>query len=227
MLLTIPNLLSKSQVAQCRTALDQVEWVDGNVTSGPQSALAKNNRQVPENEPVARQIGNLIQDALGASPLFISAALPLKVFPPLFNRYDSGQAFGTHVDNAVRHLRGTNFRIRSDLSAPLFLSEPEEYDGGELTIEDTYGVQRVKLAAGDMVLYPSTSLHHVTPITRGARVSSFFWIQSMVRDDGQRTLLFQMDTAIQQLVAELGNGDAKVISLTGVYHNLLRRWADS
>lgn len=227
MLLTIPNLLSKSQVAQCRTALDQVEWVDGNVTSGPQSALAKNNRQVPENEPVARQIGNLIQDALGASPLFISAALPLKVFPPLFNRYDSGQAFGTHVDNAVRHLRGTNFRIRSDLSATLFLSEPEEYDGGELTIEDTYGVQRVKLAAGDMVLYPSTSLHHVTPITRGARVSSFFWIQSMVRDDGQRTLLFQMDTAIQQLVAELGNGDAKVISLTGVYHNLLRRWADS
>jgi PKHD-type hydroxylase len=227
MLLTIPNLLSKSQVAQCRTALDQVEWVDGNVTSGPQSALAKNNRQVPESEPVARQIGNLIQDALGASPLFISAALPLKVFPPLFNRYDSGQAFGTHVDNAIRQLRGTNFRIRSDLSATLFLSEPEDYDGGELTIEDTYGMQRVKLAAGDMVLYPSTSLHHVTPVTRGARVSSFFWIQSMVRDDGQRTLLFQMDTAIQQLVAELGNADAKVISLTGVYHNLLRRWADS
>ena len=227
MLLTIPNLLSKSQVAQCRTALDQVEWVDGNVTSGPQSALAKNNRQVPESEPVARQVGNLIQDALGASPLFISAALPLKVFPPLFNRYDSGQAFGTHVDNAIRQLRGTNFRIRSDLSATLFLSEPEDYDGGELTIEDTYGMQRVKLAAGDMVLYPSTSLHHVTPVTRGARVSSFFWIQSMVRDDGQRTLLFQMDTAIQQLVAELGNADAKVISLTGVYHNLLRRWADS
>ena len=227
MLLTIPNLLSKAQVAQCRAALDQAEWVDGNVTSGPQSALAKNNRQIPEGSPVARQIGDLIQDALGASPLFIAAALPLKVFPPLFNRYDSGQAFGTHVDNAIRHLRGTNFRIRSDLSATLFLSEPEEYDGGELTVEDTYGVQRVKLAAGDLVLYPSTSLHHVTPVTRGARVSSFFWIQSMVRDDGQRTLLFQMDTAIQQLVAELGNTDAKVISLTGVYHNLLRRWADS
>ena len=227
MLLTIPNLLSKAQVAQCRAALDQAEWVDGNVTSGPQSALAKNNRQIPEGSPVARQIGDLIQDALGASPLFIAAALPLKVFPPLFNRYDSGQAFGTHVDNAIRHLRGTNFRIRSDLSATLFLSEPKEYDGGELTVEDTYGVQRVKLAAGDLVLYPSTSLHHVTPVTRGARVSSFFWIQSMVRDDGQRTLLFQMDAAIQQLVAQLGNADARVISLTGVYHNLLRRWADS
>ena len=227
MLLTIPNLLSKAQVAQCRAALDQAEWVDGNITSGPQSALAKNNRQIPEGSPVARQIGDLIQDALGASPLFIAAALPLKVFPPLFNRYDSGQAFGTHVDNAIRHLRGTNFRIRSDLSATLFLSEPEEYDGGELTVEDTYGVQRVKLAAGDLVLYPSTSLHHVTPVTRGARVSSFFWIQSMVRDDGQRTLLFQMDAAIQQLVAGLGNADARVISLTGVYHNLLRRWADS
>ena len=227
MLLTIPNLLSKTQVTQCRAALDQAEWVDGNITSGPQSALAKNNRQIAEGTPLARQIGDLVQDALGANPLFISAALPLKVFPPLFNRYDSGHAFGTHVDNAVRHLRGTNFRIRSDLSATLFLSEPEEYDGGELTIEDTYGVQRVKLAAGDMVLYPSTSLHHVTPVTRGARVSSFFWIQSMVRDDGQRTLLFQMDAAIQQLVAELGNADARVISLTGVYHNLLRRWADS
>ena len=227
MLLTIPDLLSKAQVAQCRAALNQAEWVDGNVTSGPQSALAKNNQQIPEGSPVARQVGDLIQDALGASPLFIAAALPLKVFPPLFNRYDSGQAFGTHVDNAIRHLRGTNFRIRSDLSATLFLSEPEEYDGGELTVEDTYGVQRVKLAAGDLVLYPSTSLHHVTPVTRGARVSSFFWIQSMVRDDGQRTLLFQMDTAIQQLVAELGNADDRVISLTGVYHNLLRRWADS
>ena len=227
MLLTIADLLSKAQVAQCRAALDQAEWVDGNVTSGPQSALAKNNQQIPEGSPVAREVGDLIQDALGASPLFIAAALPLKVFPPLFNRYDSGQAFGTHVDNAIRHLRGTNFRIRSDLSATLFLSEPEEYDGGELTVEDTYGVQRVKLAAGDLVLYPSTSLHHVTPVTRGARVSSFFWIQSMVRDDGQRTMLFQMDAAIQQLVVELGNADARVISLTGVYHNLLRRWADS
>lgn len=227
MLLTIANVLSKAQVAQYRAALDQAEWIDGNATSGPQSALAKNNHQLPETSPVARQIGDLIQDALGLNPLFISAALPLKVFPPLFNRYEAGQAFGPHVDNAIRQLRGTNFRIRSDLSATLFLSEPEDYDGGELTIEDTYGVQQVKLAAGDMVLYPSSSLHHVTPVSRGARVSSFFWIQSMVRDDGQRTLLLQMDTAIQQLVAELGNADAKVISLTGIYHNLLRRWADS
>lgn len=227
MLLTIAKVLSKAQVAQYRAALDQAEWIDGNATSGPQSALAKNNCQLPETSPVARQVGDLIQDALGLNPLFISAALPLKVFPPLFNRYAAGQAFGTHVDNAIRQLRGTNFRIRSDLSATLFLSEPEEYDGGELTIEDTYGVQQVKLAAGDMVLYPSSSLHHVTPVTRGERVASFFWIQSMVRDDGQRTLLYQMDTAIQQLVAELGNADAKVISLTGIYHNLLRRWADS
>ena len=226
MLLTIPDLLSKAQVAQCRAALDQAEWVDGNVTSGPQSALAKNNRQIPEGSPVARQVGDLIQDALGASPLFIAAALPLKVFPPLFNRYDSGQAFGTHVDNAIRHLRGTNFRIRSDLSATLFLSEPEEYDGGELTVEDTYGVQRVKLAAGDLVLYPSTSLHHVTPVTRGARVSSFFWIQSMVRDDGARTLLFDLDTAIQRIAQDVPGHPAGV-QLTGVYHNLVRRWADS
>ena len=225
MLLTIPNLLSKAQVAQCRAALDQAEWVDGNVTSGPQSALAKNNRQIPEGSPVARQVGDLIQDALGASPLFIAAALPLKVFPPLFNRYDSGQAFGTHVDNAIRHLRGTNFRIHSDLSATLFLSEPEEYDGGELTVEDTYGVQRVKLAAGDLVLYPSTSLHHVTPVTRGARVSSFFWIQSMVRDDGARTLLFDLDTAIQRIAQDVPGHPAGV-QLTGVYHNLVRRWAE-
>ncbi|MEZ0231628.1 MAG: Fe2+-dependent dioxygenase [Methylophilaceae bacterium] len=227
MLIEIPNVLSKVQVAECRQLMDSAEWVDGNVTSGYQSALAKNNMQLPEGSPVARQIGDLIQDVLGASPLFISAALPLKVFPPLFNRYEGGQAFGTHVDNAIRHLRGTNFRLRSDLSATLFFSEPDEYDGGELTIEDTFGEQKVKLSAGSMVLYPSSSLHHVTPVTRGSRVSSFFWMQSMVRDDGQRTLLFQLDTAIQKLTADRGAKDLEVISLTGVYHNLLRRWADS
>lgn len=227
MLITIPEVLTKVQVADCRQLMDQAEWVDGNVTSGHQSALAKDNLQLPEGSPVARQIGDLIQDALGANPLFISAALPLKVFPPLFNRYEAGQAFGTHVDNAIRHLRGTNFRIRSDLSATLFLSEPEDYDGGELTIEDVYGEQQVKLPAGHMVLYPSSSLHHVTPVTRGARVSSFFWLQSMVRDDGQRTLLFQLDNAIQKIGLDRGHQDAEVISLTGVYHNLLRRWADS
>lgn len=227
MLTIIPEVLSKEQISEYRTLMGKAEWVDGNVTSGQQSALAKNNMQLPEGSPLARQIGDAIQDALGQSPLFISAALPLKVFPPLFNRYEAGQEFGTHVDNAIRHLRGTDFRIRSDLSATLFLTEPEDYDGGELTIEDLYGEQTVKLPAGHMVLYPSSSLHHVTPVTRGARVSSFFWMQSMVRDDGQRTLLFQLDNAIRNIGADRGLQDSEVISLTGVYHNLLRRWADS
>ncbi|WP_137718799.1 Fe2+-dependent dioxygenase [Methylobacillus flagellatus] len=227
MLLEIPEVLSKAQVAQFRERIDAAEWVDGNVTSGHQSALAKKNLQLPEHSQVAREIGDLIQDALSANALFISAALPLKVFPPLFNRYGVGQQFGTHVDNAIRYLRGTSFRIRSDLSATLFLSEPEDYDGGELSIEDTYGVQRIKLAAGHMVLYPSSSLHHVTPVTRGERVSSFFWMQSMVRDDGQRSLLFQLDANIQKLSLSRGGKDPEVIGLTGVYHNLLRMWADS
>lgn len=227
MLIEIPDVLSRQQVMQCRQLMDAAEWVDGNVTSGSQSALAKNNMQLPEGSPVARQVGDLIQDALGLNALFISAALPLKVFPPLFNRYEGGQAFGTHVDNAIRHLRGTNFRIRSDLSATLFFSDPEDYDGGVLTIEDTFGAQEVKLPAGSMVLYPSSSLHRVTPVTRGARVASFFWIQSMIRADAQRALLFQLDNAIQKLTAEYSGKHAEVISLTGVYHNLLRMWADS
>ncbi len=227
MLLTIPDVLTKAQVAECRKLMDQAEWVDGNVTSGHLSALAKNNMQLPEESDTARKIGEFILDAIGMSPLFISAALPLKVFPPLFNRYESGQSFGTHVDNAIRQLRGTNFRIRSDLSATLFFSEPEDYDGGALTIEDTFGVQAVKLPAGSMVLYPSSSLHHVTPVTRGARVSSFFWMQSMVRNDAHRTLLFQLDNAIQKLTVDRGGKDPEVISLSGVYHNLLRMWADS
>lgn len=227
MLLSIADVLTKPQVKECRKLLDQAEWVDGNVTSGHQSALAKNNMQLPEDSPAARQIGDFIQDALGANPLFMSAALPLKVFPPLFNRYAGGQEFRTHVDNAIRVLRGTNFRIRSDLSATLFFSEPEEYDGGVLTIEDTYGTQQVKLSAGSMVLYPSSSLHHVTPVTRGARISSFFWMQSMVRDDAQRAMLYQLDQSIQTLTQQLGGKDPQVISLAGIYHNLLRMWADS
>jgi PKHD-type hydroxylase len=227
MLLAIPDLLTKSEVAEFRKWMEQAEWVDGNVTSGHQSALAKNNMQLPQDSPVARKIGEFIQGVLAAHPLFISAALPAKVFPPLFNRYSEGQAFGTHVDNSIRHLKGTSFRIRSDLSATLFLTEPEDYDGGELTIEDTFGVQKVKLPAGHMVLYPSSSLHHVTPVTRGVRVSSFFWLESMVRDDSQRTLLFQLDKTIQKLVMDRGNDDTEVISLTGIYHNLLRMWADS
>lgn len=227
MLLHIPGVLTKPQVAQCRQLLDAAQWTDGNATSGPQSALAKNNMQLPESAPEARQLGNFVLDALEANPLFISAALPLKIFPPLFNRYAGGQAFGNHVDNAIRSYSGADFRIRTDLSCTLFLAEPEDYDGGELIVEDTYGDKQVKLPAGDMVLYPSTSLHRVTPVTRGARVASFFWLQSMVRDDGQRTLLFQLDTSIQQLVARLGNADPQVVQLTGIYHNLLRRWADS
>ena len=227
MMLHIPDVLSKAQVAQCRALMDAADWSDGNQTSGYQSALAKHNLQLPEGSPVARQVGTLIQDALANSALFFSAALPLKVFPPLFNRYEGGQTFGNHVDNAIRYLGGTDFRIRSDLSATLFLTEPDEYDGGELVIEDTYGQQRIKLPAGHMVLYPATSVHHVTPVTRGARVSSFFWIQSMVRDDGQRTLLFELDNRLRQVSAAVGHEHEAVIGLTGVYHNLLRRWADA
>jgi len=227
MLIELPNVLTKQQVQQCRQLMSEAQWVDGNVTSGTLSALAKNNLQLPEGSPVARQIGDIIQDALGLNALFISAALPLKVFPPLFNRYEAGQAFDTHVDNAIRQLRGTNFRIRSDLSATLFFSEPDEYEGGVLTIEDVFGSKQVKLSAGSMVLYPSSSLHHVTPVTSGTRIASFFWMQSMVRDDAHRTLLFQLDQSIQKLNVDRGGKDVEVVRLTGIYHNLLRMWADS
>ena len=227
MLIEFPNVLTKQQVQQCRQLMSEAQWVDGNVTSGTLSALAKNNLQLPEGSPVARQIGDIIQDALGLNALFISAALPLKVFPPLFNRYEAGQAFDTHVDNAIRQLRGTNFRIRSDLSATLFFSEPDEYEGGVLTIEDVFGSKQVKLPAGSMVLYPSSSLHHVTPVTSGTRIASFFWMQSMVRDDAHRTLLFQLDQSIQKLTVDRGGKDVEVVRLTGIYHNLLRMWADS
>lgn len=225
MLLSIPNVLSPEQVKKAREVLDQAEWTDGKVTAGYQSAQVKDNMQIPENSPVARQLGDMILQALGQNPLFLSAALPLKVFPPLFNRYQGGQSFGTHVDNSIRQVTGTPHRIRTDLSATLFLSAPEEYDGGELCVEDTYGVKNVKLPAGHMILYPATSLHHVTPVTRGARVSSFFWIQSMVRDDAKRTLLFDLDSAIQRLGLDYPKHSSNV-GLTGVYHNLLRQWAE-
>ena len=225
MLLPIPEVLTSQQVAEARQILDEAEWVDGKVTAGHQSARAKDNMQLPENHPSARQLGETILTALGQNALFVSAALPARVFPPLFNRYQGGQSFGTHVDNAIRQVSGTGHRIRTDLSATLFFSQPDEYDGGELIVEDTYGVHQVKLPAGHMILYPSTSLHHVTPVTRGSRLSSFFWIQSMVRDDGQRTLLFDLDTAIQRIHPAKPH-DAAVVQLTGVYHNLLRRWAE-
>jgi PKHD-type hydroxylase len=225
MLLTIPEVLSGDQVAWFREKLDQAAWIDGRATAGPQSMRTKKNMQLPEDSPVAVELGGRILSALEKSPLFLTGALPQRVFPPLFNRYEGGQSFGSHVDNAIRQVAGTAHRIRTDLSATPFLSAPDEYDGGELYIEDVYGVHSVKLPAGDMVLYPSTSLHNVRPVTRGARVSSFFWIQSMIRDDGQRTLLFDLDMAIQRLVQE--NPDhPSAVQLTGVYHNLLRRWAE-
>jgi PKHD-type hydroxylase len=195
------------------------------VTAGHQSGRAKDNLQIAENDPVAVELGDLILASLERNSLFVSAALPHKVFPPLFNRYSGGQSFGTHVDNAIRHVSGTEHRVRTDLSATLFFADPEEYDGGELVVEDNYGLQRVKLRAGSMILYPASSLHHVTPVTRGVRTASFFWIQSMVRDDGERTLLFDLDSSIQRLTQSVPD-DPAIVQLTGVYHNLLRRWAD-
>ena len=225
MLLSIPDLLTREQVAECRRLLDAAEWIDGRATAGSQSALAKDNAQVAEDDPIARELGDAILGALERNALFTSAALPAKVFPPLFNRYSGGQSFGTHVDNAIRQVRGTPHRIRTDLSATLFLSSPGEYDGGELVVEDVFGVQTVKLPAGHLILYPASSLHHVRPVTRGARVASFFWIQSMVRGDAERTTLFDLDMAIQRLRADVP-GHPSAVQLTGVYHNLLRRWAD-
>ncbi|CUS43965.1 MAG: Fe2+-dependent dioxygenase [Pseudomonadota bacterium] len=227
MLIAIPDLLSPDQLAEMRGIIDAAAWVDGNVTSGHQSALAKRNEQLPEDSDAARRAGAMVLDALAVSPLFVAAALPLKVFPPLFNRYAWGQAFDTHVDNAIRIRRGSDFRIRSDLSATLFLADPESYDGGELVIEGQFGEQKVKLPAGHMVLYPASTRHHVTPVTRGVRVASFFWIQSMVRDESARTILFDLDSAVQAVAGDRGQDDAAVVQLTGVYHNLLRRWADA
>ena len=225
MLLAIPDLLTAEQVLQARQLLDGAQWVDGRVTAGHQSSRTKDNLQLPEGHPVANQIGEMILEALGANALFISAALPQRVFPPLFNRYQGGQSFGTHVDNSIRQITGTPHRIRTDLSATLFFANPDEYDGGELVVEDTYGTHSVKLPAGHMILYPATSLHNVRPITRGARVASFFWIQSMVRDDSQRALLFDLDMAIQRLNRDLSDHPSAV-QFTGVYHNLLRQWAE-
>lgn len=226
MIVSIPNVLDVQQVGDMRRQLDAAAWVDGRVTAGHQSARAKDNAQLPEDSPLARQFGAIIVAALERNPLFVAAALPLKIFPPLFNRYQDGQAFGVHVDNALRQVRGTPHRVRTDLSATLFLAAPEEYDGGELIVEDTYGAQTIKLPAGHMVLYPASSLHRVQPVTRGARLAAFFWIQSMVRDDGERTLLFDLDLAIQRLNRDTPDHPS-LVQLTGVYHNLLRRWADS
>jgi PKHD-type hydroxylase len=225
MLLHIDSVFTNEEAAAMRSSLEQADWVDGRVTAGYQSARAKNNLQMPQNHPLAIELSDRVLQRLEQNQLFMGAALPTKVFPPLFNRYDGGHAFGTHVDNAIRQVPGTPHRVRTDLSATLFLTEPQDYDGGELMIEDNYGTQSVKLPAGHMVLYPATSLHHVRPVTRGARISSFFWIQSMIRNDGERTLLFDLDMAIQRLAGE--NPDhPSTVQLTGVYHNLIRLWAE-
>ena len=225
MIIAIPNVLTAAQVTEIRQLLESTQWVDGRITAGHQSARAKDNQQLPEDSPLARKLGETIVGALERNPLFVSAALPARIFPPLFNRYTPGHSFGIHVDNAVRQIRGTPHRVRTDLSATLFLSAPEEYDGGELIVEDTYGPHSIKLPAGHMVLYPASSLHKVQAITRGARVASFFWIQSMVRSDADRSLLFDLDLAIQGLNREHADHPT-AIQLTGVYHNLLRRWAE-
>jgi PKHD-type hydroxylase len=225
MIVHLPQLLSPGEVARCRQTLEAAPWVDGNVTSGEMSAQAKANLQAPEDHPRARALGELILAALNRSPGFVSAALPSRVFPPLFNRYDVGMTFGAHVDNAVRIAIGGG-RIRTDLSCTLFLPDPADYDGGELVIEDTYGEHAVKLAAGDLVVYPASSLHRVNPVTRGSRWAAFFWVQSMVRADADRNLLWDLDRAIIATRSDLGDDHPAALSLTGVYHNLLRRWAE-
>ncbi|MGY4417965.1 putative 2-oxoglutarate/Fe(II)-dependent dioxygenase YbiX [Bradyrhizobium sp. JR6.1] len=228
MLVCIPDVLSKADVADFRRIMDASDWEDGRSTAGAASAMVKRNEQLPPDSEVARQLGNRILSALSASPRFISAAIPLRIFPPLFNRYaaSDGHHFGLHVDNAVRGDKLTGLRIRTDLSVTLFLSEPEDYDGGELVIEDLYGSHEIKLPAGDLVVYPASSLHLVTPVTRGTRVASFFWLQSMVRDANARSLIFDLDTAIQALVERLGRDDPETVKLTGIYHNLIRHWAE-
>lgn len=225
MLIAIPNVLTPDQVAHARAVLEGSAWVDGRVTAGAQSAQAKNNLQVPETAPQARELGDVILRALGTNEAFVSAALPLRVFPPLFNRYDVGHGFSAHVDNAIRFSGGQRFR--TDISCTLFLSEPEDYDGGELTITDTFGEQRVKLPAGHMIVYPGTSLHRVEPVTRGSRWASFFWAQSMVADDGKRALLHGLDQSVMETRAALGDRHEAVLRLTATYHNLLRMWADA
>ena len=229
MLIRIPNVLHADQVRLVRSRLDAAgaAWVDGRATAGHQGAQVKHNLQIAEDAPIASELGAIVLAALERHPLFLSATLPALIYPPMFNRYDgpAGMHFGTHVDGAVRLVPGTGMKIRTDISATLFISSPDEYDGGELQVEDTYGAHSVKLPAGDLVLYPASSLHRVTPVTRGARIASFFWIQSLVRDDAQRALLFDLDMAVVRLT-QAAPGHESLVSLTGCYHNLLRMWAE-
>lgn len=225
MLISIDQVLTKDEVRQFRQELDASDWNDGAATAGTLAKSVKRNQQVADGSALAVRLGQHILRRLAATPLFISAALPRTIYPPKFNRYADGGTYGAHVDSALMFLPGSSQQMRTDLSATLFLAEPEEYDGGELEVEGPFGVQAVKLSAGDMVLYPSTSLHRVTPVTRGARVASFFWIESLVPDEGERTLLFDLDQSIQQMTPLVAPDDMRLLQLTGVYHNLLRRWA--
>lgn len=226
MLIVIPDVLTRDEVRQCREIMEQADWQDGLATAGALSAQVKQNRQLPVGSEAARALGNTVLTALSANPLFLSAALPLRILPPMFNRYAGGEHFGVHVDNAIRTLPQSGTQIRTDLSMTLFFSEPDEYDGGELHIETQFGSNAVKLDAGSMVLYPSTSLHQVTPVTRGERLCSFFWLQSMIRDEQCRTMLFDLDQTIQLLASERGLHDPACVKLSGLYHNLIRQWAE-
>jgi len=222
----IPNVLSKEQVQYFREEMNKIEWVNGKVTAGTLSATVKQNQQLPEDHSLTHHLSNIILESLGQHALFLSAAIPLDIIPPLFNRYENNESFGFHVDNSIRRIRGSSERLRTDLSCTVFLSEPDEYVGGELVVEDTYGYHEVKLPAGDMILYPSTSLHEVTPISSGCRIASFFWVQSMIRDDAERHMLFNLDQSIQNLRVQLGDQHSEVMKLTNLYHNLMRKWAE-
>ncbi|HTP75277.1 MAG TPA: Fe2+-dependent dioxygenase [Burkholderiaceae bacterium] len=224
MLVHVPEVMNAAQLATLRGALERADWGDGRATAGPQGAQVKHNRQLDEHSPLANELGRGVLEALAKQPLFMSAALPLRIVPPLFNRYEGGERYGLHIDGAIRHVPHSVTRIRTDLSCTLFLTDPADYDGGELVVMDTYGAHEVKLPAGDLIVYPASSLHQVTPVTRGVRTSSFFWVQSLVRDDGERRALFELDTQIQKLRGRIGDTD-EVLALTGHYHNLLRKWS--
>ncbi|MDO5624309.1 MAG: Fe2+-dependent dioxygenase [Pseudomonadota bacterium] len=226
MMIDIPDVLTPAQLAHCRQMLAAADWADGRQTAGHIAVSAKHNLQLPPTSATSVALGNLVLEAIGQNRSFIAAALPLKVLPPLFNRYEGGGHYGSHVDNAVRTLPGSAERVRTDISCTLFFSEPHEYDGGELVVQDTYGTRGVKLPAGHLVVYPGTSLHHVTPVTRGTRLAAFFWVQSLVRTDAQRSVLLELDTAIQSLT-QRHPSDESLVPLTGVYHNLLRQWSNT
>ncbi len=227
MLVTIPDVLKPQEVAHIRRVLEETDWVDGRVTAGDQAGTVKRNLQVPVDSPVARELGEIVLRALGTNSGFMTAALPLRVLPPMFNRYDEGMTFGAHVDGSIRAVPGSGQRLRTDVSSTLFLTPPEDYDGGELVVHDTYGTHTVKLPAGHMVVYPATSMHSVTPVTRGSRWASFFWTQSMIRDDWRRHMLYELDKSIMSIRSRMADDDLAVVGLTAHYHNLIRHWAET